>query len=312
MTRNFGLGSRDMGIAGKFALNDAVKNRSVSFSTAGTNHHRWHSFTIWAKANGVKKMEDVTRELVKKYGRELAQKVNTRDLSAATAQVYISAVNSVMSIATQRKWQSVSPTKDCNIPQRCAVRQDAPGALDRAACASAVEAVRVKLGDRVAAVVELARELGLRSKEASLLDARAALTQAREKESVTITSGTKGGRRREVPIASQEQVQALQRAAQAQGRDRSMIPIDQSWQKWRSKELREARDLVRQHTTGGLHDLRSAYACQRYQEKTGHAAPAASGVIADKSKDLDARKEISKELGHNRVEVVAEYIGGRR
>ena len=312
MTRNFGLGSRDMGIAGNFALNDAVKNRSISFSTAGTNRHRWHSFTIWAKDNGVKKTEYVTRELVKKYGRELAQKVNTRDLSAATAQVYVSAVNSVMSIATQRKWQSVSPTKDCNIPQRCAVRLDAPGALDRAAYASAVEAVRNKLGDRVATVVELARRLGLRSKEASLLDSRAALAQAREKEIVTITFGTKGGRKRDVPITSQEQVQALQRAAQAQGSDRSMIPVDQSWQRWRSKELREARDLVRQHTTGGLHDLRSAYACQRYLEKTGHAAPAAGGLIADKGKDLDARKEISRELGHNRVEVVAEYVGGRR
>ncbi len=312
MTRNFGLGSRDMAIAGKFVLNHAVENSEVSFSTAGTNGDRWNLFTIWAKNNGIKKMENVTRELVKKYGQELANNVKNGDLSAATAQVYVSAVNSVMSLATQREWQSVSPTKDCNIPQRCAIRQDAPGALDRTAYASAVEAVRVKLGDRVAAVVELARELGLRTKEAALLDARAALAQARVKGSVSITFGTKGGRKREVPIASQEQVQALQRAARAQGGDRSMIPTDQSWQKWRSKELREARYLVRQHTTGGLHDLRSAYACQRYQEKTGHAAPAASGFITDKSKDLAARKQISKELGHNRVEVVAEYIGGRR
>ena len=144
------------------------------------------------------------------------------------------------------------------------------------------------------------------------MDARRALAQAEATGRVTIAYGTKGGRKREMPITSPEQVQALVRAAKAQGSDRSMIPAAQSWKKWRDGELRGARKLVREHTTGGLHDLRSAYACQRYQEMTGHPAPAAGGVIADKIKDLDVRMVISKELGHNRVDVMAEYIGGRR
>ncbi len=312
MTRNFGLGSREMGKAGEYALNNAAKNGGVSFSTAGTNVARWRIFTICAKDNGVKRMENVTQELVKKYGRELALNVNSGDLSAATAQVYISAVNSVMSLATHREWKSVSPTKDCNVPRRCAIRQDVPGALDLSAFGRAVEAVQDQLGARVGAVVELARHLGLRSKEASLVDARRALAQAEATGRVTIAYGTKGGRKREMPITSPEQVQALVHAAKAQGSDRSMIPAAQSWKKWRDGELRGARKLVREHTTGGLHDLRSAYACQRYQEMTGHPAPAAGGVIADKIKDLDVRMVISKELGHNRVDVMAEYIGGRR
>ena len=178
MSRNFGLGQRDMGKAGQVALQNSARDGAVSFSTDSTNGDRWKSFTEWAKENDVKKMENVTQELVREYGRDLAEKVIAGDLAAATAQNYLSAVNSVMTIATKGEWQSVSPTKHCGIKQRCAVRQDAPGALDRAAYGRAVEAVRDQVGERAGAAVELCRELGLRSKEASLLDARGALAEA--------------------------------------------------------------------------------------------------------------------------------------
>ena len=104
------------------------------------------------------------------------------------------------------------------------VREDAPGALERTAYSRALDAVRAEVGERAAAVVELARELGLRSKEASLIDARAALAEAQQRGAITVDAGTKGGREREVPITSETQVQALERAAQAQGGDRSMVP----------------------------------------------------------------------------------------
>lgn len=126
--------------------------------------HKWRAlelFTAWAKENDVKKMENVTQELVREYGRDLAEKVSAGDLAATDGQNYISAVNSVMTIATKGEWQSVSPTKDCGIEQRCAVRTDAPGALDRAAYGRAVEVVREQVGERAGAVVELARDTGL-------------------------------------------------------------------------------------------------------------------------------------------------------
>jgi len=169
-------------------------------------------------------MENVTADVVKEYGRELAEKVNSGELSASTAQNYISAVNSVMNIATQNKWESVSPTRDCNIAQRSAVRQDAPGAIDRAAYSRAVDAVRAEVGERAAAVVELARELGLRSKEASLIDARAALSEAHARGTITVRDGTKGGREREVPAISAQQLAVLGRAAAAQGSSRAVMP----------------------------------------------------------------------------------------
>ena len=312
MSRNFGLGSRDMGTAGQYALNNSARDGAVSFSTAATNGDRWESFAAWAKDEGVKKMENVTQELVKEYGQELAEKVKNGEMAASTAQNYVSAVNSVMNIATNNDWKSVSPTKDCGIEQRSHVREDAPGALDRTAYGRAVDAVREQVGERAGAVVELCRELGLRSKEASLIDARAALAEARERGAVTVDAGTKGGREREVPITSPAQVEALQRAATAQGADRSMIPADQSWSQWREGELREARELVQAATGGGLHDLRAAYACERYESVAGHGAPCTGAAIQDNGRDAAARMAVAEELGHGRIDVVAEYVGGRR
>ena len=311
MSRNFGLGSRDMGVAGQYALNNSAREGAFSFSTASTSSDRWDSFTSWAKDHDVKKMVNVTADVVRQDRQQLAELVKSGEMAAATAQNYVSAVNSVMTIATKGEWQSVSPTRDCGIQQRSAIREDAPGGLDRSAYGRAVEAVRDQVGERAGAVVELARELGLRSKEASLLDARAALAEASERGAVTISDGTKGGREREVPITSEAQLGTLARAAEAQGDARAVMPPGENWKTWREGELREAREVVQEHTGGGLHDLRAAYACERYEALTGHAAPCTGGEISDRDRDAAARLAVAEELGHGRAEVTSEYVGGR-
>ncbi|MEK7216754.1 MAG: integrase domain-containing protein [Chloroflexota bacterium] len=310
MSRNFGLGSRDMATAGQFALNAAARAGNVSFSTAGTNGDRWAQFARWAKDHDVKKMENVNGDLVREYGRELANKVEADEMAPSTAQNLVSSVNSVMSLAT--KWDSVSPTKDCGIEQRSAVREDAPGALDRGTYERALGAVREEFGPKGGAIVELAREFGLRSKEASLLDARAACQEAKERGCITISEGTKGGREREIEIRTPEQAGALVRAAEAQGDDRAVMPSGENWQSWREGGLRDVRELVAEHTGGGLRDLRAAYACERYEGLTGHPAPCAGGQIADRGADREARVVLADELGHGRIDVVSEYVGGRK
>lgn len=312
MSRNFGLGSRVMADAGRMALDRAAGRGEVSFSTAATQANRWASFSAWAKKQGIGRMERIGADTVRAYGYELAKYVKAGDLAAATAQNYVSAINTVMSLATQGQWSSVSPTKDCGIAQRSAVRKSAPGALNRTPYAQALARVRDQVGARAASVVELARELGLRSKEASLLDARAALAQAERAGALCISEGTKGGLERTVPITSPSQVEALQRAAESQSDSRAVIPAGENWKTWREGQLREARELMQSATGGGLHDLRAAYACDRYQALTGHAAPAAGGEIHDRKTDLAAREQISTEMGHGRSEVAASYVGGRK
>lgn len=312
MSRNYGLGSRDMARAGEYALKASAREGHASFASAATTAERWQQFCTWAKERDIKKMENISKEIVLQYGKELALKVTQKDLAPATAQNYLSAVNSVMALATKGSWRSVSPTKDCGIEKRSLVRTDTPKSLDRATYQKALEAVKVMHGDKAAAIVILCRELGLRSKEASLIDAKAALQVAEKTGKIPIHDGTKGGRPREIP-ATPAGLEALRQAAQAQGRDKGVMPAGDAWQRWREGGLRDARELVQAHTGADLRDLRAAYACERYKLLTGHLPKVAGGQVLDRDADLAARLQVALELGHGdqRLDVTASYLGGR-
>jgi len=77
--------------------------------------------------------------------------------------------------------------------------------------------------------------------------------------------------------------------------------------------VRPARDILHQHNVKGFHELRAAYACERYEQITHYLAPVNGGSFyqLDRRLDQDARVQISYELGHSRIVVVAAYIGGR-
>lgn len=312
---NYGLKSRDMTKAGQFALNDSARNGDSGYSTAATHGERWGQFCDWAKEEaGVRWMESITPEIVRDYGRELAGRVRDGDISSAYAQNMVSSVNTVMGLATHGRWNRVSPTKDCDIPQRSKVRDDAPAGMDREEFSKAIQSMRESGLNRQASIAELARDLGLRSKEASLLNAQSALAEARERGAITISEGTKGGRERELPITGDHQISTLERAAAIQGDHYSMVPAEQSWKEWREGGLRDGREAIQEALGGhGYHDLRAAYACERYEDLTGRDAPVVSGErVSDRDADRDARETIAGELGHGRIDVVAEYVGSRR
>lgn len=214
--------------------------------------------------------------------------------------------------ATRGAWEPVRARTDCGLPARSAIRADAPGGVDRAAVARAIDAVRARVSERAAAVVALARELGLRAREASTLDARAALAQYQRTGTITIACGTKGGRPRDLVAVSERGAAALEAAAAAQGAARSLIPPDQSWAQWAGHELRAARALVQAETGGGLHALRAAYACERYEALTGSAPRICGGEPVDPAIDALARSIIAGELGHERTDVTSAYLGRRR
>lgn len=312
MPNNYGMKTRDLAKAGRFAMNRQARISHRGYSGAATQGDRWARFANWAKESGIKWAEDVTREHVQRYGRELAFRVEEGDLAPATAQNYVSAVNTVMAAFRGGEWQAVTPVGDCNIPKRSSIREEAPSTLDRRTYAPTYADVRVELGTRAAAITALCREIGLRSEESSKIDARAAYNEAVELGVVRVICGSKGGQEREIAITSSRQIEALALAAEVQGRDRSLIPSDQSWEEWREGGLRELREFMQTGTGDTLHDLRSAYACERYEQLTGQVAPVVGGVIEDRESDREARLQIAEELGHHRIEVVASYVGGRR
>lgn len=309
MSRNFGIGTRDLASAGRLFLQNSVKQKALSYSSADALSDRWSRFASYAKEHGIGRMERITPELVQRYGRELAEKVQHEQFSASYAQNLLSAVNTVMHL-TPKTWQSISPTRDCGIAERSLVRAT-PVLTAREPLSVALDALRAANNYRGAAIAELAREFGLRSKEAALLNAHNALKEAQSKGYISASKGTKGGRDRNVPITHGKQLQALKNAATAQKNARAVMPSDKNWAQYRN-ELQNVRDVLKENGFSGLHDLRSAYAADRYEQLTGQQAPTNNnGIITDRLRDLAARQMITKELGHGRIDVIAAYIGGR-
>ena len=303
MSRNYGLGQRDMTKAASITLNNDREAGQISYSTVASTLQRFDRFKEFAKENGVGRFERVDRQLVQQY----AQSLRESGYSASYQQNLLSAVNSVMSRVSEHgghKWDTVSARAE-GLAQRSFVRTEQTASREQSN--AAIQA----MSPRAAVVAELARELGLRSKEASLLNNHNALRQAETRGTVTIVDGTKGGRAREVPITDQRQIEALRNAAAIQSSDRNIIPPGQSWNQFRNGELNDNRGALQAEGVRGYHELRSAYAADRYEQLTGHAAPVNGGVIADKAADGAAREQISSELGHGRIDVVSEYIGGR-
>lgn len=318
MSRNYDSGSRNMNIAGGFLLNRDRKRGNISYATEAAYSIEWNCFSEWCAIRGIKKMENVTFNFVQMYGIEQADMIDAEEISIGTAHNKVCAVNTVMRLATHQlpakeRWRSVSATKDCGIPKRSAIRQIPPTALDRAIYENALSTVIEKFGKKGRAIVELCREWGLRSKEASLLDVQNAAAEASDRGWITISKGTKGGLVRSIQLQTREQAAALVQAAEAQGDDLAVMPINENWKQWREGKLRAIRETIQENTFGdGLHDLRASYACERYQMITKNAAPCTGSKILNKAIDKVAREQISNELGHSRIDVVARYVGGRK
>jgi hypothetical protein len=123
-------------------------------------------------------------------------------------------------------------------------------------------------------------------------------------------SWCKGGREREIPIRNAEQRHVLNEARRL-AHGGSLIP----------RELRFIDQLQRfkhQCSVAGIHRVhghRHAYAQARYLEITGWKAPAAGGptskTLTPEQRELDreARLTVSRELGHEREQVTAVYLG---
>jgi len=310
--RNLGLGSRNLNRAGKTCAHQSGK----AFATRGTLAERWSVFAKWLEqTNGIKRMEDINREHVMAYGQALKARVERDELKASTAQLYVSAVNSIMTSATQGQWQTVSPTRDCGIPKRCYISE-----TSKAMPQSQHDQLQVSVDDeRIVALLNLQRTLGLRFKESALLDAQKAFRQAQRENRITVFSGTKGGKRRQVPVST-EAMAALEIAASLQD-GASMIPANLRYVDFRDHCYRQAQQQPFQ-----FHGQRHHYAQQRYQVLTGVPAPIKAGIAKSawhaymamqlhideataEKLDQRARSILSQELGHERLEVVRVYIG---
>lgn len=162
--------------------------------------------------------------------------------------------------------------------------------------------------ERIRDALRLQEAFGLRREEALKFKPELA---ARDQTCVQLqASWCKGGRARTVPIRNDDQ-----RALLAEIRDKyptgSLIHKDMTY-----KEMRDKYDNATKGAgLGKCHGLRHSYAQRRYEELSGQRCSVQGGLTRgemtpeQREKDFEIRLKISEELGHGRVDVVAQYIG---
>ncbi|MFK0345688.1 integrase domain-containing protein [Pseudomonas asiatica] len=316
--RNFGYG-RQLSYAGPQALKDIFGDGH--YGTVKAHCDRWQAFVKWCRSEqgpGINDARQIDRKVLADYAAYLRDAVGRGDLAVSTAQNRLSSVNRTM--AALRGDQHVklpSPSKALGM-QRSGIRLSVPQGQDREQVKQVVDTFCRHHLLRAAAIVLLARATGMRLREAILADLPRLSREAKDFGKINIQDGTKGGRAgASAPrwIVVDEHVrEALRLARQVSpSSSRNLIGPHESYLKFLREIIRPARDILHDQNLKGFHELRAAYACDRYEQITQHRAPINGGQCCQVNKTLDreARRQISYELGHGRIDVVGAYIGGR-
>ncbi|MDO1498291.1 integrase [Pseudomonas putida] len=316
--RNFGYG-RQLSYAGPQALKDMFGGGH--YGTVKAHSDRWLAFVRWCRSEqgpGINDARQIDRKVLADYADYLREVVRRGDLAISTAQNRLSSVNRTMAALRGDQYVKLpSPSKALGM-QRTGIRQSAPQGQDREQVKQIVDALCRDHQQRAAAIVLLARATGMRVREAILADLPRLSREAKELGRINIQDGTKGGRAgASAPrwISVDEHVRRALRFAWhvSPARSRNMIAPHESYLNVLQDKIRPAWEILHAHNLNGFHELRAAYACERYEQITPHRAPINGGQCCrlDQHRDREARRQISYELGHGRIDVVGAYIGGR-
>ncbi|MFB4402122.1 integrase domain-containing protein [Pseudomonas inefficax] len=316
--RNFGHG-RQLSYAGRQALEDLFADGH--FATVKAHSDRWQAFVRWCRSEdgpGYNDARQIDRQTLNDYAAYLRREIQNGALCIATAQNRLSSVNRTLAaLRGDQDVRVISPSQALG-QQRSNVRTHAPDSQGYQQVQRVLEALGKQQHERVAAIVLLARATGMRLREAILADLPRLHREAEHLGLINIQEGTKGGRSgASAPrwvMANEAVKAALQFARHASPpRSRNLLARNESYAVFLHQTVLPARETLHEHGLKGFHELRAAYACERYEQLTGHAAPVNGGHCyrIDREQDRQARQQISVELGHNRLDVVSAYIGGR-
>lgn len=315
--RNFGYG-RQLSYAGPIALKDMFGGGH--YGTVKAHADRWQAFVKWCRSEDGPGMNDarrIDRQVLADYAAYVRGQFERGELAVSTAQNRISSVNRTMAALRGDQYVKVpSPSKALGM-QRTGVRQSVPHGQDQIQVKQIVDALCSGGQFRAAAIVKLARATGMRLREAILADLPRLCREAEKLGRINIQDGTKGGRAgASAPrwIEVDEHVRdALEFARQVSPiGSRNMVATSESYRDVERGIARPAREVLHAYNLKGFHELRAAFACERYEQITRHRAPINGGEshALDRRLDREARIQISQELGHGRIDVVAAYIGG--
>lgn len=323
-SRNYGLRSKCMETAAKNALYEKFHYGQIGYSTIDTQHARFTQFAKFvSQTDSIRDLRNLTREHVLRFADKLSERVELGDIKNSTAHNILSAVNTVMNQAIGNNSLMVS-SKEAGIPPRSGITTE-----NRAISESQHNKIIGQLPDRLGALAEMQRSLGLRFEESCKNSPQKMLDQAQTHQRVTIEYGTKGGQVRVLPITSQNQVEALQNAAKIQGSHRSMIPSQMSYSQFQNAAYKEfSNHNFRPHSERHAFAQRSYTSHLREISKVSNLrCPVEAGIkhgvahhqhLAEKIGcsvkqakifDEQARLRVSEELGHHRINITNWYLG---
>ncbi len=316
--RNFGYG-RQLSYAGPKALRDLFGGGH--HATVKAHSDRWQAFVRWCRSEdgpGFNNAREIDRQTLLDYVEHLRQQVEQGAIGIATAQNRLSSVNRTM--AALRGDPSVkvpSPSMALGM-RRTSVRRSVPQGQDHEQVKRIVDVLCEHQIPRAAAIVQLARATGMRLREAILADLPRLKHENEHCGKINIRDGIQGGRSH-VSVLRWITVNdpihdALKFAEQVSPNgSRNLLAPNESYVDLQRKIVRPAREILHSHNLKGFHELRVAYACERYEQITHHLAPINGGRCyqLDRRLDQDARVQISYELGLGRIDLLSNYIGSR-
>lgn len=296
-----------------YAAHNALRENCKSINTVKSHKQRWTYAAKFFKENGINDVSKMKKEHLTQFAQHVQEKVTRGEMSKSYAKNVLSSTNKVLETLRGDRDMRVRPA--AYVGERSQVRSH-PVQTRRAAITRAARRLDQRGHERAAQTIRAARDLGLRLREAAQLDYRRAYDEARRHGKVNVIEGTKGNRGqhidRWVPV-SKDATETLRAGAQMQGDNKNIMRQDETYRQF-VNTMREARQELKTEANARIHDLRAAYAVERYEQLTGYRAPVhrARGEAAPSAEaDRDARATISYELGHNREDVTNAYIGGK-
>lgn len=314
-SKNFGKGNNPE-YATKVALNEHFRNGHKS--TVQTHVERSRLFYDWLDTeHNIRDIRLITTQMLHEYALHLKFLMSEDEISAPTAINRISSVNVVLEIIRGDHKVRIDEISKALEKKRCHIRRSIPDGMDFSLIHNLHNALIENGHPRPAAIVLLARSTGMRLRECILADLPR-LTREAKNGCINIQDGCKGGRSgafapRWVSVTD-EILYALNYAQQVSPvGSRNLLASDETYILFIRREINPSRPLMKLHGVKGPHELRAAFACDRYKELVGTDAPVFPSPERADIRDHDAvrsaRQIISRELGHERLEVTNSYVG---
>ena len=247
------------------------------------------------------RQKNCSRKLKDKHVRALVQHWNSKELSPGTINNRLAFLRHVCDWTGR---SGVMSKRNADYHEGKRVRE---ATVSKAAYVRPEVLGRVQnLYARASLMLQVA--FGLRRKEALMIQPAWA-----DRGNRLVLKGTwaKGGRRRDIPLTTAAQREALDFAKSVAGKG-SLIPSSLSFKDYRDGLWQTACKGI---GLNGTHGFRHAYAQERYEALAGFACPVRGGPKRDEmtaeqlQADDWARSRVSSELGHGRLRVTNWYLG---